>query len=60
MNEKYTVLKVKDAYHYLTLSDFDKHAFYCNTPEAQRKFGDAVYFVDEEWMKKADRVIYGS
>ena len=60
MNERYEVIKVKDAYHYLTLRDFNRHAFFCNTPEATQRFGDAVYFVDEAWMKKAQREIWGS
>lgn len=59
MNEKYEVVRVKDAFHYVTLRDFKLHAFYCDSPEAHQRFGDAVYFIEIEWKEQAIKAIYG-
>ena len=56
----FEALLVKNAEPYLKLPGFDRHAFYSSSSETLREFGDAVYFVDIEWCKNADRVIYGS
>lgn len=56
----FEALLVKYAEPYLKLPGFDRNAFYSNSPETIKEFGDAVYFVDADWQKKADRVIYGS
>lgn len=61
MNEiTFEAILVKNIDAYQKLPGFDRHAFYSNSPETVKEFGDAVYFVDIEWRKKADRVIYGS
>lgn len=61
MNDKaFIAVLAKYVCKYIDLPGFNRHAFYSNSPETLNEFGDAVYFVDTEWKKNADRIIYGS
>jgi len=61
MNETlYVAILVKNAGDYLNLPGFDRHAFFSDSTDTLKVFGDAVYFIDVEWQKNADRILYGS
>jgi len=56
----YKVVPVKSIGPYREVKGFDTHAFYSCSAETRNVFGDAVYFVDTDWLRDADREIWGS
>ena len=55
----YEAVLAKHAATYMKVGGFAERAFYSNSPETIKAFGDAVYFIDRRWMDYATKEIYG-
>ena len=60
MKEKYEVVTWPSVQNYMDIEGFEDNSYLINDVKGMTKFGSSAYFVNSEWLKKADRQIYGS
>ena len=55
----YEAVLAKHAANYMKVAGFNERAFFSDSPETIKSFGDAVYFIDRRWLDRATKEIYG-
>ena len=56
----YNVITWPDIQNYMNIDGFEEHSILLNSEEEIKKYGSSAYLIEYKWLKKANRILYGS